>query len=73
VTQYTRADLAMADRHISQGERHISGQEVLLTRLRLLAAPTEDAESLLALLNWTQAAHRSHRAAISEALKTAGL
>jgi hypothetical protein len=73
VTQYTRADLAMADRHVSEGERHIIGQEVLLTRLRLLAAPTEDAESLLALLNSTQAAHRAHRVAIAEALAAGGL
>lgn len=68
MTQYTAADLAMADRHIAEGEDHISRQEVLLTLLRSRGVDTSEAETLLRLFNDTQLEHRMHRAAIAEAL-----
>ena len=73
MTQYTHADLEMADRHIALGEQHIAGQEVLLTRLRMQASPTEEAEDLLSIFNATQVEHRTHRAAIVAALEAAGV
>jgi len=69
MTHYTQADVDMADRHIAEGERHIAQQEELLTRLRMQAHPTEEAENLLDLFNSTMVEHRAHRAAIVEALK----
>lgn len=68
MTHYTRADLETADRHIAQGEQHIVRQEELLTVLRARAQPTESAEALLAIFNSTLVEHRTHRAAIAEAL-----
>jgi hypothetical protein len=69
VTSYTQADLAMAERHIAEGERHIVHQEELLTSLELKGLPTKQAEKLLAVLNETQAEHLKHRAAIADALQ----
>ncbi|MBB5712521.1 hypothetical protein [Sphingomonas xinjiangensis] len=69
MTQYTQADVDMADRHIAQGERHIAQQEELITRLRVQAHSTQEAENLLALFNSTMVEHRAHRAAIIEALE----
>ena len=73
MTQYTRADLDMADRHIAEGEEHIGRQEVLLSELRVRGQPLESAEALLALFNSTQASHITHRAAIVRALEAEGL
>ena len=71
MTQYTVSDLAMADRHIAEGEAHIVRQEKLLTVLRLRNQPIEEAETLLRLFNETQAEHRAHREAIAKALEEA--
>ena len=73
MTHYTRADVDMADRHIAEGEQHIARQEALLSRLRMQSLPTEEAEKLLAILNSTMVGHRTHRAAIIEALEAAGV
>ena len=72
MTHYTQADVDMADRHIAEGERHIVQQEELVTRLRMQALPTEEAENLLDLFNSTMVEHHAHRAAILEALNASG-
>jgi hypothetical protein len=69
MTHYTAADLAMADRHIAEGEAHIVRQEELLTFLRLRGQPTGEAETLLRLFNETQVEHWVHRKAIARALE----
>jgi hypothetical protein len=71
MTSYTQATLAMADRHIAEGKRHIVEQEELLTSLRLRGLRTTEAEKLLALFNETQVEHRHHRDAIAAALEEA--
>jgi hypothetical protein len=71
MTHYTLADLAMADRHIAEGETHIVRQEELLAVLRSRGQPTKEAETLLRLLNDTQVEHRKHRDAIAKALEDA--
>ena len=71
MTHYTQSDLRMADRHIAEGERHIVQQERILTSLRLKGYPTANAETLLTMLNDTQAEHRKHRDAIASALGAA--
>lgn len=68
MTHYTAADLAMADRHLAEGEQHIARQEMLVTSLRLKGHPTDEAESLLRLFNQAQIEHRLHRQAIAEAI-----
>lgn len=73
MTHYTQADLEMADRHIAEGECHIVQQEALITRLRMHALSTEEAEKLLALFNSTQTGHRAHRVAIAAALEADAL
>ncbi len=73
MTHYTAADLAMADRHIQEGEVHILEQEKRLTALEVQGLPTEEAGSLLRLLNETQVEHRNHREAIARALDEAEL
>lgn len=72
MTHYTAADLAMADRHIAEGEAHIVEQEQRLTDLEMQGLPTKEAERLLTLLNETQVEHRNHREAIATALEAAG-
>jgi hypothetical protein len=71
MTSYTQATLAMADRHIAQGERLIVEQEELLSSLLLKGLPTKEGEKLLALINETQVEHRQHRDAIAAALEEA--
>ena len=71
MTHYTSVDLAMAERHIAEGEAHIARQEQILTSLRSGGHPTDDAETLLRLLNETQAEHCAHRDAIAQALEEA--
>ena len=71
MTSYTHSDLLMADRHIAEGERHIVQQELILTSLRLKGHSTDEAETLLTILNDTQAEHRKHRDAIASALSAA--
>ena len=68
MTSYTQADLAMVNRHIALGERHIVQQEELLTLLQLKGLPTDDAEKLLDLFNEMQVEHQKHRRAIADAL-----
>lgn len=68
MTQYTAADLAMADRHIAEGEAQIVKQEQILTTLCSKGLPTMDAEPLLRLFNECQVEHRTHREAIAQAI-----
>ena len=68
VTHYTAADLAIADRHIAEGEAHILRQEELLSSLLRDGLPTAEAEARLRLFNETQVEHRAHRDAIASAL-----
>lgn len=70
MTHYTQADLAMAERHIAQGELHIVRQEELLTGLQARRHSTAAAEALLAMFNATLVEHRSHRDAIAVAIGT---
>ena len=70
MTQYTQADVDMADRHIAQSERRIIQQEGVLTRLRTQA---QDAENLLKTLNSTMSEYRAHRTAIMAALEASSL
>ena len=72
MTHYTTADLAMADRHLAEGEQHIARQELLVTSLRLKGHPTEEAEALLRLFNQAQVEHRLHRQAIAAAIDGCG-
>ena len=72
MTQYTRADVDMADRHIAEGEVHIGRQKALITRLQSQSLPVEEAEHLLTLFRSTMDEHRAHRAAIVEALVAFG-
>jgi hypothetical protein len=58
---YTRADLAMIDEHIAQGERHVIQQEELITRLRTHGLPTDVAEDLLADFRSLLHQHWEHR------------
>lgn len=71
MTQYTRADLALADRHIAEGGQRIARQEILLASLYLNGSPTTEAEKLLRLLNEAQVGHSKHRDAIAAALEEA--
>lgn len=59
---YSPADLEMVDRHIAQGERHVSQQEELVERLRSHGLPTEQAELLLEEFRSLLVQHREHRA-----------
>jgi uncharacterized DUF497 family protein len=58
---YTSADLDMVDRHIVQGERHVTQQEKLVQRLRKHGLPTASAESLLDDFRAMLVQHREHR------------
>ena len=69
MTHYTAADLALAERHIAQGEQHIGQQERLLTTLATKGLPTAEAEKFLSLLYETQVEHRRHREGIVVALE----
>lgn len=69
MTHYTSKDLDMADRHIAEGEQHITRQEILLTSLSVQGHSTADAEVLLKLLNESQTEHRTHRDAIAAAIE----
>lgn len=69
MTHYTAGDLAMAERHIAEGEACIVRQEAVLTSLYLHGLPTGEAETLLRLFNQSHAANLLHRDAIEEALE----
>lgn len=71
MTHYTEADLAMASRHIAQGEEHVARQERLVTTLRGKGHPIDAAVELLGNLNAALIEHRTHRDAILVALADA--
>lgn len=56
--------LAMADRHIAEGERRVSDQAVLVRRLCAKGYDTAVADTLLCTLETTLAEWRAHRALI---------
>jgi hypothetical protein len=58
---YTAAELEMVDRHIAQGERHVTQQEKLVQRLKEHGLPTVEAEKLLEDFRAMLAQHREHR------------
>jgi negative regulator of genetic competence, sporulation and motility len=58
---YSSADLEMVDRHIAQGERHVTQQEELVARLRSHGLPTDEAENLLEEFRALLLQHREHR------------
>jgi hypothetical protein len=58
----------MVEDHIAQGERHVIGQEQLITRLRCRGYPTAEAESLLSAFQATLRQHREHRAVMRDSL-----
>lgn len=68
VTQYTWADLELADRHIVEGRQLIARQEEILSSLRMHGLPCSEAEKLLVLFNDTHAEHQKHRDAIAAAI-----
>lgn len=55
------AELAMARRHVAEGEVRIEAQKDLIGRLEDAGQPTELAEQLLASLEATMAQMRAHR------------
>ena len=61
---YTASDLEMVDRHIAQGERHVSQQEKLVLRLKSHGLPTDEAEQFLEDFRAMLLQHRSHREAM---------
>lgn len=65
---YTAAELRMVEDHIAQGERHIIGQEELISRLRARGLPTDEADALLGLFRETLQEHRDHRDRICRSL-----
>ncbi|AVA25189.1 hypothetical protein [Rhizobium sp. NXC24] len=66
---YTQADLDMTERHIAQGEQHISDQEIMITKLRIGHIDTEGAERMLVIFNQMLQIHRRHRDMIAAALE----
>ena len=65
---FTPEDLAMAERHVAEGEKHILSQEVVITGLRLNGANTDFAEKLLAEFQETLRMHREDRDRIAAEL-----
>ena len=57
---FTVAELRMVEDHIAQGERHIIGQEELISRLRSRGLPTGEAEELLRWFRETLREHHEH-------------
>jgi hypothetical protein len=53
--------VAMVDRHVAEGERHISGQRALIRRLHHAGRDTTLAESVLDTLEQSQQLHVEHR------------
>lgn len=68
--------LAMATRHVAEGERHIASQIEIIERLREKSLPSDEAENLLLAFMATQAEHKSHlqkiEDEIAERLRDAG-
>jgi hypothetical protein len=51
----------MVERHVAQGERHLSSQRAIIERLGIAGLDTTDAESLLRQFQGTLAMHIAHR------------
>lgn len=58
----------MAERHVSEGERHVVQQEELISRLKLEGLPTSEAEQLLKMFQALLIDHRKHRDLIAAEL-----
>ena len=54
-------DLALADAHVAEGERHVVRQKEIIEELRLGGHSTALAESLLVSFEQTLASHHAHR------------
>lgn len=65
---YTSEDLSMAERHVAEAERHVIGQEMIVTKLRLEGADTGMAEALLSEFEDTLRMHRHDRDRIAAEL-----
>jgi hypothetical protein len=66
---YTAADLDMADRHVAQGEGHVTRQRELVRRLHDQGHPTDAAENLLAEFEAVLLEHVRHRDQIAADLR----
>ena len=55
------SDLAVADAHVAQGERHVVRQREIIDELKLGGHSTRLAESLLDSFEQTLASHVAHR------------
>lgn len=64
--------LALADRHITEGEARVSRQSELLKSLSRDSQPTAQAEQLLQLLSETLDTWRSHRRLIIDRIEALG-
>ena len=62
--------VAMARRHVREGEAHIEKQRDLITRLAESELPTEEARHLLTLFEANQAEHQRHLDQIVEQQRT---
>jgi hypothetical protein len=54
------AELEMAQRHVTQGERHVEAQRRIIAHLRELGGSTAVAEQLLYEFEGLLAEHKSH-------------
>ena len=55
-------DISMAERHVAQGNLHLTRQHELIAKLNADCHPTEDAVAFLHLLEDLQELHRAHLA-----------
>ena len=69
---HTLDDLAMATRHVVDGERRIRNQRALIARLSGQGLPTGQAKSLLELFLTTLGHMQQHLRAIKEDLDRTG-
>ena len=53
-------ELEMVQRHVREGGRHVANQRALIARLSASGRPTEDAEILLAIFEYSQHQHEEH-------------
>ena len=61
--------LALADKAVAEGERHIAREEQMISDLDRAGYDTKEARSLLATYRRTQDAHVAHRKLILETLQ----
>lgn len=66
---YIPADLETAERHVTQGQRHVVEQEELVSRLLLKGLPTEAADELLSTYRSLLEQHQEHRDLIEAQLR----